>query len=99
MSKKGLKYGEVVQCKEPNWQPLLNLAPVFVDGFMWMHEIELKGGLRVHAFKHYWTRRYVHLGVDGTAYVFVDSGQYKKVEAGPLLVEALHDSLGHLCLE
>jgi hypothetical protein len=68
-----------------------------------MHEVKLKTGLCVHAYKNYWTRRYVHVGVDGSAYAYIgnekDEDRYEKVQPGPLLVEALHDSRGCLCLE
>jgi hypothetical protein len=36
----------------PNWKPLLDLEPDHVDDFMWMFEVELDGGARIHAYKH-----------------------------------------------
>lgn len=35
-----------------------------------MCEIELKGGMRLHVYKHIDTRRYLHLTEDGRAFVF-----------------------------
>lgn len=46
------------------------LAPEHLGDFMWMHEIELEDGTRLHAYKHYETRRYLHLDHGGRAFVF-----------------------------
>jgi hypothetical protein len=54
----------------PDWQPLLDFAGGHVDDFMWMFEVELEGGIRLHAYKHWWTRRYIHLAADGRAFAF-----------------------------
>jgi uncharacterized protein DUF4160 len=32
---------------------------------MWMHAVTLKDGTRIHAYKHWHTRRYLHLSDDG----------------------------------
>jgi len=44
--------GDSTRGQEPNWDPLLALAPNEIDDFMWMFEVELESGLRLHAFKH-----------------------------------------------
>ena len=64
--------GEMCQYDEPDWRPLYDIVGVHLaDWFMWMHEVELGDGHRVHAYKHIATRRYFHLGVDGRAFVYV----------------------------
>ena len=62
--------GRMTRSDSPNWEPLLNLARVYVDEFMWMFEVELEGGVRLHAYKHIVTRRYLHLTEDGRAFFF-----------------------------
>ena len=69
--------GEVVNWSVPRWQPLLDFAPACIDDFMWMHEVELEDGTRLQAYKHYWTRRYIHLTADGQAFVYVDRERYE----------------------
>lgn len=48
------------QHDEPEWAPLVELTPDHVDEFMWMFEVELESGLRLHAYKHIETRKYLH---------------------------------------
>jgi hypothetical protein len=55
---------------EPDWQPLIDLL---LEDFMWMFEVELTDGTRLHAYKHWWTRRYIHLAPDGRAFVYQGS--------------------------
>jgi hypothetical protein len=70
MSKKKKFRGQMTRTDSPNWEPLLHLARVYVAEFMWMFEAELEGGVRIHAYKHVITRRYLHLSVDGRAFVY-----------------------------
>lgn len=71
--------GELVQYETPNWDPLLELlAQYLVDDFMWMHEVELKNGTRLHAYKHRETRRYIHLSPDGRAFTFCEDDHYRE---------------------
>ena len=35
-----------------------------------MFEVELSDGTRLHAYKHRWTRRYIHLTGDGRAFAY-----------------------------
>lgn len=35
-----------------------------------MDEVQLRGGISLHAYKHHWTRRYLHLTDDGRAFFF-----------------------------
>lgn len=68
--------GETVNWTAPEWQPLLDLCGERLSGtFMWMFEVELEDGLRVHAYKHRDTRRYLHLGVDGSAWIYLWSDE------------------------
>lgn len=84
MTSRAIK-GEFLQCEEPEWEPLLELLKSQVDEFMWMHEVELRDGTRVHAYKHYWTRLYLHLTADGRAFVFCQDGRYRRVDAREML--------------
>lgn len=63
--------GRVINHEHPIWEPLISLAREHVDDFMWMHEIELEDGTRLHAYKHWETRRYLHLDHGSRAFVFV----------------------------
>jgi hypothetical protein len=72
----------------PDWAPLVELAPEHVDEFMWMFEVELENGVRLHAYKHWETRRYLHLDHGGRAFVYIwnedltadDDGRYEEVD-------------------
>lgn len=64
--------GVTIQGEEPDWGPLENVLEFDVcDDFMWMFEVELEDGTRLHAYKHYWNRRYLHLSARGEAYFYV----------------------------
>ncbi|HET7443589.1 MAG TPA: hypothetical protein VFJ57_02920 [Solirubrobacterales bacterium] len=77
----------------PEWGPLIELAPEYVDGFMWMFEVELENGVSLHAYKHWETRRYLHLDESGRAFVYIwnenlaadDDGKYEQVDPQWLL--------------
>lgn len=72
-----------------NWEPLLEFAPEEIDDFMWMFEIELEDGAMVQAYKHWWTRRYVHLDYAGRAFVFTGENLYEEVDPDELLSAVL----------
>ena len=68
----------MLQGHDPDWRPLLKTVGEEVTGdFMWMFEVELSNGKRVHAYKHVDTRCYVHLDRDGEAFVYVDPDCYR----------------------
>lgn len=68
--------GEMLPASDqPVWEPLEELAGKQVEGFMWMFEVELEDGRVLHAYKHYWTRGYIHLTLDGRAFVYQWSGE------------------------
>ena len=74
--------GRLAQYDEPNWEPLLALLGAEeVTHFMWMHEIALDTGERVHAYKHIDTRRYIHLSTTGKTYAFLESERYAPIPA------------------
>jgi hypothetical protein len=81
--------GRTVQYESPEWQPLLEFAPAHVDDFMWMHEVELHRNHRVHAFKHIWTRRYIHLDHEGRAFAYCGDDLYQEVDPVALLDQVL----------
>jgi hypothetical protein len=84
--------GELVQHERPVWEPLIELVGLeVVDGFMWMNELELDGGLEVHAYKSIATRRYLHLGVDGRAFRYRSSDRYEEITLREALEEAFTD--------
>lgn len=71
--------GNVVNFEQPVWGPLLGLARIYVDEFMWMGEVELDNGVRLQAYKHYWTRRYLHLDGEGSAWFCREDGRYEQL--------------------
>lgn len=82
-------HGHVFLDEVPDWGPLLSLAPDCVDDFMWMFEVECDGGTRIHAYKHRWTRCYLHLSSDGRAFVYSGCGSYREVAPLELLRQVL----------
>jgi hypothetical protein len=78
---------------EPEWEPLLNFAPDHVIDFMWMYGVGLTDGTRVQAYKHYWTRRYLHLDNEGRSFLFVGNQRYEEVNPPWLLSRVLNEEL------
>jgi hypothetical protein len=71
MSKPQRFQGEHVNHDRPHWVPILAMVgPELTGWFMWMGELELSDGTRVHAYKHRDTRRYLHIGVDGRTFYY-----------------------------
>jgi hypothetical protein len=66
-------------CQQPVWEPLLGLARIYVDEFMWMGEIELDNATRLQLYKHSWTRRYLHLDGEGNAWFYREDGRYEQL--------------------
>lgn len=63
--------GRVENFETPDWRPLERLAAddaLVLGQFMWMHAVRLEDGRLVHAYKHFETRRYLHLAEDLTAF-------------------------------
>jgi len=85
--------GRTLKVDAPEWEPLLNFAPDHVEDFMWMETVQLTDGTRLQAYKHYWTRRYLHLSEDGRAFVFVPKTRYEEVNPPWLLMRVLRTEL------
>jgi hypothetical protein len=85
--------GRWLRVEAPEWEPLLNLAPDHVVDFMWMGTVQLTDGTRIQAYKHYWTRSYLHLSGDGRAFVFVPKTRYEEVNPPWLLMHVLGTEL------
>jgi len=82
------RHGELTQYDTPDWDPLLKLlAEYLVADFMWMHEVELKDGTRLQAYKNRETRRYLHLTSDGRAFEYCGEEKYREVEITLALME------------
>jgi hypothetical protein len=78
----------MLQCHEPDWRPLLKAVGEEVTcHFMWMCEVELSSGKRLHAYKHIDTRRYVHLDRDGAAFVYEWPERYRSSPVTEVLTE------------
>lgn len=85
------------QYDSPVWEPLLELAPDDIDDFMWMFEVELESGLRLHAYKHRETRKYLHLDKEGRAFAYIpakvyrddEPASYREVDPSRILREVL----------
>jgi hypothetical protein len=92
MARTKILSGHMVQGDKPHWQPLLNLL---AGDFMWMFEVELEDGRRVHAYKHCWTRRYLHLDDEDGAWAYTRDGRYQAVDPSRLLHAALEGSTNH----
>jgi hypothetical protein len=90
--------GDFADQREPEWQPLLDLladveAPEAIDDFMWMFAVDLEDGRRLHAYKHFWTRRYIHLDGDGNSWAYTDEGYHQTTPRWHLEI-ARQDSRG-----
>jgi len=85
--------GRILKVGAPEWEPLLNLAPDLVVDFMWMGTVQLTDGTRIQAYKHYWTRDYLHLADDGRAFVFVPKTRYEEANPPWLLLRVLRKEL------
>ncbi|HMI82329.1 MAG TPA: hypothetical protein VK480_11115 [Solirubrobacterales bacterium] len=78
----------------PEWEPLLNFAPDHIGDFMWMYAVELTDRTRLQAYKHCWTRDYLHLDDEGRAFIFVGKERYEEVNPPWLLSQVLNEELG-----
>lgn len=73
------KRGKPVNWSHPDWEPILHLARIYIDEFMWVCEIELRGGKRLQAYKHYWTRLYFYLDDDANAFAYRGDDLYRQI--------------------
>ena len=73
--------GTPLRSGEPEWRPLLDLiGSRLAEWFMWMFDLSLADGARVHAYKHVATRRYLHLAEDGRAFVHEGDERYREIQ-------------------
>jgi hypothetical protein len=79
----------MLSAREPEWEPLLNFAPDHVMDFMWMFAVVLTDGTRLQAYKHYWTRDYLHLDNEGRAFIYAGNDRYEEVNPPWLLTRIL----------
>jgi hypothetical protein len=77
--------GKLLSLREPEWEPLLNLAPDHVGDFAWMYAVELTDRTRLQAYRHRWTRDYLHLDQEGRAFVYVGKERFEEVNPPWLL--------------
>jgi hypothetical protein len=56
--------------------------------FMWMFEIELRNRTRLHAYKHRFSRCYLHLARDGRCFAFVGDGYYRQITQYAAITDA-----------
>jgi hypothetical protein len=86
--------GRTVQVDRPHWETLHRLVgDELADRFMWMSEVELEDGTRLHVYRDEPTRRYLHLADDGRAFRFKGDAKYRQVDPRPALL-ALYIDVG-----
>jgi hypothetical protein len=79
----------MLSARDPEWEPLLNLAPDHVGHFMWMHTVALTDGTRLQAYKHYWNRAYLYLDNEGRAFIYAGKDRFEEVNPPWLLTRIL----------
>jgi hypothetical protein len=80
----------MVQGDEPDWRPLLEaVGDEVTSHFMWMYEVELSSGKRLHVYKHVDTRCSVHLDHWGNAFVYEPPDRYRAFPLPDLLAAVL----------
>ena len=73
--------GTVVQTDDPSWSSLEAVLGIeLATWFMWMYEVRLDDGMRVDAYKHVTTRRYLHLSATGSALRYIVENRYLGVD-------------------
>lgn len=89
MPRRKLRKGRALRVNEPEWEPLLNFASDHVGDFMWMYAVKLTDGTRLQAYKHCWTRDYLHLDDEGRAFIYAGKDRYEEVNPPWLLHQVL----------
>jgi hypothetical protein len=81
MSTRRRRKGTVTNFEHPDWDPLIAVGGrELLDFFMWMHEVRLRDGTAIHAFKDIVTRRYAHLTHEGAAWVYLGDDWYREID-------------------
>jgi hypothetical protein len=85
--------GATTQGREPRWEPLVRAVGEALTGtFMWMYEIHTTDRKRIQAYKHIFTRRYLHLDCRPCAWEYFEVlGEDRYVRVG--LADAIESSL------
>lgn len=60
---------------------------------MLMYAVELTDGTRLQAYKHYWTRDYLHLDDEGRTFIYAGKDRYEEVNPPWLLRCVLREEL------
>ena len=77
----GTMRGTSLHSDARDWRPLVDLiGSELAEWFMWMFDLELADGMRVHAYKHVATRQYLHLAEDGRAFVYEADQRYREIQ-------------------
>jgi hypothetical protein len=93
MSTRRRRKGTVTNHEQPDWDPLIGVGGrELLDYFMWMHEVRLRDGTAIHAYKDIVTRRAAHLTHEGAAWVYLGDGWYREID-GPRLFMGMYCDL------
>jgi hypothetical protein len=75
-----VRRGRTVQVERPNWDPFQQLVGgELADRFVWMSEVELGDGTRLHVYKDDQTGRFLNLTDDRRAFRCADGG-YRELD-------------------
>lgn len=78
----GALHGSLAHVEKPDWAPLLSMLGERLAGwFMWMCEVELDNGTRLHAYKHVTTPQYLHIDAGGQAFEYRPERHYLQIPA------------------
>jgi hypothetical protein len=94
--KLGIK-GRPLDLQTPEWEPLIEIADLHVEDFMWMYAVELRDKTRIQVYKHYWTRQSLHLDGDGRCFAYCETDRYQEIDVEWALSRALDEDI--LCRE
>ena len=74
--------GQMRQGDEPDWLALERVlgSDDLCGYFMWMFDVELDDGTILNAYKHRFTRQYMHLAADERAFWYAGTELYHEVD-------------------
>lgn len=94
MARQPYMLGGIVQYEEPVWEPLERaVGEDLMFAFMWMFEVQTTEHRRFQAYKHRYTRRYLHVDHEGDAYAFRGERDGRDRYQQVPLADALDDAL------